>query len=250
MRVEWLHALHAGAPGVGPAAGETLLVLDAAQRLPEAIGYWNALDAGAAPRWRGGIAGQRPAGTLLGLASAATRTIWVDMNAAGHGWSLGGGPGFERGASAGGRQDLLTVLAHEVGHLLGHDHRDDPFDVMAPTLVPGLRGLTERPLAGVWSSGVVGEDRLPKSGDSWDEALASLARPTLGVRRAPAGSSHQPRDYSSPTLSDAWFARMAESSEPLAVSLAEDDDSEPQDKRPENETGDGLDVWSLLYGLD
>ena len=33
--------------------------------------------------------------------------------------------------------DLLTVLAHELGHLLGYDHDDD--SVMAETLTAGTR---------------------------------------------------------------------------------------------------------------
>jgi hypothetical protein len=44
----------------------------------------------------------------LGLAATQLNTIFIDVNAAGYGWS-----------ALGGRMDLLTVVAHEMGHLLG-----------------------------------------------------------------------------------------------------------------------------------
>ncbi|MCA9245959.1 MAG: choice-of-anchor D domain-containing protein [Planctomycetales bacterium] len=68
------------------------------------------------------IIGDLP-GATLGLASFNTPTIWIDSNAAGHGWYLDATPAFDEefggGMSIGGRYDLLSVLTHELGHLQG-----------------------------------------------------------------------------------------------------------------------------------
>ena len=76
-----------------------------------------------------------------GLASG--RTIWLDDNAAGWGWFVDPTPWddseFTTPADQGEQQrmDLLTALEHEVGHLLGKEHKAG--GVMAETLSPGTR---------------------------------------------------------------------------------------------------------------
>lgn len=84
-------------------------------------------------------------GTTLGVASG--NTIWLDTNAAGWGWFVDKTPRsdaeFLRRSNQGeqGRMDLLSVIMHEMGHVLGFDHHEN--GVMQETLAPGVRLLPE-----------------------------------------------------------------------------------------------------------
>ncbi|MFZ3285678.1 MAG: cadherin-like domain-containing protein [Telluria sp.] len=65
----------------------------------------------------------------LTLAGVDAQGVWIDDDAAGHGWSVSN-------HVVPGRVDMLSALVHEFGHLLGHEH-----DEMDPDLAVGQREL-------------------------------------------------------------------------------------------------------------
>lgn len=81
---------------------------------------------------------------LLGVAHE--KTIWIDQDAAGHGWHVGRTLSLAERPAAN-RVDLLTVVTHELGHVLGFPSIDpeiDNDDWMTATLPLGTRRLPRR----------------------------------------------------------------------------------------------------------
>jgi len=83
-------------------------------------------------------------------------TVTLSPTAAGYGWFIDLTPSDNTeflptsnplewiarpGSEAEGRMDLLTVLLHEYGHVAGLGHTVDSHDLMASTLLPGIRRL-------------------------------------------------------------------------------------------------------------
>jgi hypothetical protein len=97
-------------------------------------------------------------GRTLGRADGGV--IWLDDDAVGWGWFADRTPRsdseFTRRGNQGerNRMDLLTVLTHEVGHLLGYDHKAG--GVMRETLTAGTRSTPSAAVPGGLLSAPVG----------------------------------------------------------------------------------------------
>jgi hypothetical protein len=103
-------------------------------------------------------------GDLDGAALAQTvgAVVVIDASAAGHGWFIDPTPLVDEEFSGGsndaqaqakassaavGRMDLLTVVMHEIGHLLGLTHDEGAGGLMEATLEAGLRRLPDASVA-------------------------------------------------------------------------------------------------------
>jgi hypothetical protein len=88
--------------------------------------------------------------TVIGLTEGST--ILIDATAAGYGWFVDATPFDSREyhetgdgllafstSDAFGRMDLLTLIAHELGHVLGYEHTES--GLMSEDLAPGARNL-------------------------------------------------------------------------------------------------------------
>jgi hypothetical protein len=138
----------------GPAAGHKSALLSDADLQPilaAAIDRWAAagLDAERLRLLRGAtVSIEDLDGAYLGLAYSDSRTIRLDDDAASHGWFVDPTPHddseFTTPGDQGeaGRMDLLSVVAHELGHLLGLDDLpgdEHAGDLMGATLTTGTR---------------------------------------------------------------------------------------------------------------
>lgn len=122
-------------PAAGPGSATPVTQADVRALLPRAIAAWQAagLDTADLRRLSGvGVTVSNLGSTILGFETPGLVTI--NQTAAGHAWSLA-----SSGPVPAGRVDLLTVLEHELGHVLSLPDDADPTDLMDTTLGLGVR---------------------------------------------------------------------------------------------------------------
>jgi hypothetical protein len=123
--------------------------------MDEAVARWVATDFGRSARSVLQTVRLRVAdlpGAMLGESSPSA--ISIDVNGAGYGWFVDASPNDDReflrrdthltahpDADAMSRMDLLTVVMHELGHILGLEHSDGPDSLMSSHLPAGARRL-------------------------------------------------------------------------------------------------------------
>ena len=162
------------------------------------------------------------------LGHAQGKTILIDFNAAGYGWFVDATPDASSefkarsglpllvaspDGGAAGRMDLLTVVLHELGHVLGFEHGDSQAPaVMYESLDLGVRYLLGAPCA----------LPLPLPLESVLDVTATLM-PGLHVWDGPAGGDGRVWHAAVPSgagASDAAINRLVEDASTIARSVA------------------------------
>jgi RHS repeat-associated protein len=174
--------LVAGGPAQGPGSSQVLTQQMLQPVVLEAIALWQAAGVPAAAlanlKNTPIIIRDLP-GAYVGRESADD-VIIIDANAAGYGWYIDPNPADFAGFPASfnrsdvGHVDLLTVVAHELGHVLGIAELDNPNDVMFEYLPVGKRKIPTA--ADVLAAGLVPVQTARMAGQpNWIDETSGLA---------------------------------------------------------------------------
>jgi hypothetical protein len=165
-----------------------------------AIARWSAAIGGSLAGYLQGVV--FVVGSISGQALAQTigRVVVIDADAAGWGWFVDATPADDRefggagsdgtarapqSSAAYGRMDLLTVVMHEIGHLLGFEHGDAAAGaLMQASLEAGVRKLPLATAPGSAHATVHANKRTPASAAATSASAAeadSAAAPSATV---------------------------------------------------------------------
>jgi len=224
------HAHDAAAPnGLTAAPPHALRTQDVTPVLAQAVEYWAGIDPSSVGRLDNvQVFIQDLPSSILGLGSFASPTIWLDTDGAGHGWRLE--PAADGLAGEPGRIDLLTTVAHELGHVLGYPDLDASTHqghVMAATLPSGQHRVT---LLDTTSGRSAGELRRAAKPDLLGSDLARSDLVRVGRAGAPGRAA-----------SDLFFASVGDNRQTSLNDAFDSEDDIASRAESRAETGLSLD---------